>query len=205
MLLVTKILSQVAYPLLTSLLMFAGGGVLLGRGRRRAGALLLVASWGWLWLWSTPAFSDWFRASLEQRYPPAPLEDLHAADAIVVLGGGVEPARPPERPDPNLDAAVDRVWYAARLYRAGKAPCVLVSSGNVPWRGAAQPESAVMAELLQELGVPAGAILQEADSRTTRENRDRSLPILWQIDVEQPRCRKSLRHRVQALGPCGLP
>jgi uncharacterized SAM-binding protein YcdF (DUF218 family) len=57
---------------------------------------------GWLWLWSTPAFSDWIRAGLEQRYPPSTLDGLPEADAIVVLGGGTEPAAPPERLDPNL-------------------------------------------------------------------------------------------------------
>lgn len=178
MLLLTKILSQMVYPLMASLLGVAGAGVLIRCGRRRSGGLLLAAAVGWLWLWSTPAFSDWIRAGLEQRYPPSPLEGLPAADAIVVLGGGTEPAAPPERIDPNLNAAVDRLWYAARLYRAGKAPRVLVSGGALPWSGVEQPESSVMANLLQELGVPAASILQEAESRTTRENRDRSLPVL---------------------------
>jgi uncharacterized SAM-binding protein YcdF (DUF218 family) len=178
MLLLTKILSQLAYPLLTALLLAAGAGLLLWRGRRRSGAWLLGIALGWLWLWSTPAFSDWLRATLEQRYPPVSLEQLPSADAIVVLGGVAEAAAPPLRPDPNLGAAIDRVWYAARLYRAGKAPWILVSGGNLPWGGGEQPESSVMAELLRELGVPAAAILQESASRTTRENRDRSLPIL---------------------------
>ena len=178
MLLLTKILSQCAYPLLTALLLAAGAGVLLWRGRRRSGAWLLSVALGWLWLWSTPAFSDWLRATLEQRHPPALLEQLPTAAAIVVLGGVAEAAAPPMRPDPNLGAAADRIWYAARLYRAGKAPWVLVSGGKLPWGGGEQPESVVMAELLQEWGVPATAILQESASRTTRENRDNSLPLL---------------------------
>jgi len=199
MLLFTKILSQFAYPLLASLLLLAGAGVLLSRGRRRSGALLLSVALGWLWLWSTPAFSDWFRATLEQRYPSAPLEQLPTADAIVVLGGLVEAAVPPERLDPNLGAAADRIWHAAHLYRAGKAPWVLVSGGYLPWSGVEQPESAVMADLLQELGVPATAILRESNSRTTRENRDHSLPILREYGVRRILLVTSALHMPRAL------
>ena len=199
MLLLTKILSQIAYPLLASLVLAAGAGILLWRGRRRFGALLLSIALGWLWLWSTPAFSDWVRATLEQRYPLTPLEQLPAADAIVVLGGLVEAAAPPERLDPNLGAAADRIWHAARLYRAGKAPWVLVSGGNLPWSGIQQPESSVMAELLQELGVPATAILQEPGSRTTRENRDRSLPILQANGIHSILLVTSALHMPRAL------
>lgn len=199
MLLLTKILSQIAYPLLASLLLAAGAGILLWRSRRRSGALLLIVALGWLWLWSTPAFSDWFRATLEQRYPPTPLEQLPVVDAIVVLGGLVEAAVPPEQLDINLGAAADRLWHAARLYRTGKAPLVLASGGNLPWSSNEQPESSVMAELLQELGVPPTAILQESRSRTTRENRDNSLPILQAHGIRRVLLVTSALHMPRAL------
>ncbi|MDG4550522.1 MAG: YdcF family protein [Candidatus Contendobacter sp.] len=198
MLLLTKVLSQLAYPLSTALLLAVGAGVLLWRGRRRSGGWLLALALGWLWLWSTPAFSDWVRATLEQRHPPVLLAQLPAADAIVVLGGVTEAAAPPLRPDPNLSAAIDRIWYAARLYRAGKAPSVLVSGGNLPWSDGA-PESSVMAELLEEWGVPAAAIVQESASRTTRENRDRSLPILRARGVRRILLVTSALHMPRAL------
>ena len=199
MLLLTKILSQIAYPLLASLLLAGGAGVLLWRGRRRLGGVLLSIALGWLWLWSTPVFSDWLRATLEQRYPAMRLEQLPTADVIVVLGGALEAAAPPARLDPNLGAAADRIWYAARLYRAGKAPRVLVSGGQLPWSGVEQPESSVMAELLQEWGVPAAAILQESASRTTRENRDYSLPLLHAHGVRRVLLVTSALHMPRAL------
>jgi uncharacterized SAM-binding protein YcdF (DUF218 family) len=198
-LLLIKSLSQIAYPLLASLLLAAGAGVLFWRGRRRGGALLLAVALGWLWWWSTPAVSDWLRATLERHHPPVPLERLPGADAIVVLGGVVEAAVPPERPDPNLGAAADRIWHAARLYRAGKAPRILAVGGNLPWSGVERPESSVMAELLQELGVPAAAILQESSSRTTRENRDRSLPMLQALGVRRILLVTSALHMPRAL------
>ena len=119
MLLLTKILSQIAYPLLASLLLAGGAGVLLWRGRRRLGGVLLSIALGWLWLWSTPVFSDWLRATLEQRYPAMQIEQLPTADAIVVLGGAMEAAAAPARLDPNLGAAADRVLQQ-RLPRSGQ-------------------------------------------------------------------------------------
>lgn len=146
-----------------------------------------------------PAFSDWVRATLEQRHPPLPVEALPGADAIVVLGGGMEAARPPERLYPDLNAAADRVWHAARLFRAGKAPLILASGGNLPWSGAERAEAEVMAELLQELGVPKAAIVLEARSRTTQENRDNSLPVLHQLGAHRILLVTSALHMPRAL------
>lgn len=199
MLLLTKILSQIAYPLLASLLLAAWAGTLLWRNRRRSGGILLIVALGWLWLWSTPVFSDWIRASLERRYPPLPVAKLPAVDAIVVLGGAMEAAKPPERLYPDLNAAADRVWHAARLFRAGKAPLILVSGGNLPWSGIDRPEAAVIAELLQEFGVPATAIVLEPNSRTTRENRDNSLLILHSLGVHRILLVTSALHMPRAL------
>ncbi len=178
MLLLIKILSQIAYPLLASLLLAIGAGLLLWRGRRQTGAWLLTIAIAWLWLWSTPVFGDWLRATLEQRYPAVSVDSLPTADAIVLLGGAVQPAAPPERPDPDLSAAADRVWHAARLYHAGKAPFILISGGKLPWSSADLPEAEAIADLLRPLGVPDSALILETHSRTTRENRDDSLPIL---------------------------
>lgn len=178
MLLLIKILSQIAYPLLASLLLAIAAGLFLWRGRRRTGAWLLAIAIAWLWLWSTPVFGDWLRATLEQRYPAVSVDSLPAADAIVLLGGAVQPAAPPERPYPDLGAAADRVWHTARLYHAGKAPFILVSGGTLPWSGADLPEAEAIADILRQLGVPNSALILETRSRTTRENRDDSLPIL---------------------------
>ena len=62
-----------------------------------------------------------------------------------------------------------------------------------------QPESSVMAELLQQLGVPAAAILQETRSRTTRENRDFSLPILQANGIRRILLVTSALHMPRAL------
>jgi uncharacterized SAM-binding protein YcdF (DUF218 family) len=68
--------------------------------------------------------------SLEWQYSPP--TDIPAADAIVVLGGGTEPAIPPRR-SVEINSAGDRVFAAAQLYRDGKAPVLILSGGNIDW------------------------------------------------------------------------
>jgi uncharacterized SAM-binding protein YcdF (DUF218 family) len=93
-------------------------------------------------------------------------------DAIVVLGGGISPAMPPQREFPRLVNGADRVWLAARLYHNKVAPRVIVSGGGymadpeVP----VTSEAAAMRQFLIDLGVPAEAIADEAKSNNTIEN-----------------------------------
>jgi uncharacterized SAM-binding protein YcdF (DUF218 family) len=63
----------------------------------------------------------------------------------------------------------DRLFQAARLYLAGKAPRVVVSAGRLTW-SREQPESTGMADVLEFFGVPRTAILEEPRSRNTYEN-----------------------------------
>jgi len=90
---------------------------------RSAGLARLPLVLGIVVLWgaATPILSDSLGASLEWRSPPVAVQASPSADAIVVLGGAVEGARPP-RCTLDLSDHADRVLHAARLYRAGKAP-----------------------------------------------------------------------------------
>ena len=51
-------------------------------------------------------------------------------DAIVVLGGGISPAYPPEQPEPDLNDSSDRIWEGARLYHRGVAPRIVITGGS---------------------------------------------------------------------------
>ncbi|HXH01800.1 MAG TPA: YdcF family protein [Candidatus Competibacteraceae bacterium] len=166
----SKVVTQIAYPLCTSLLLAALAGLLQWRGRRGLGGGLLLLALGWLWLWSTPQVSEWLRGSLERRYTVVPLAQLPPADAIVVLGGGVEGVHPPERLQPNLMAGADRVWQGAQLYRAGKAPRVVLSGGYLQWGRSRQPEAEAMQTLIRDFGVPDEALILEGESRNTHQN-----------------------------------
>ncbi|WP_293124665.1 YdcF family protein [Microcoleus sp. bin38.metabat.b11b12b14.051] len=162
----SKLLPLLIYPLgLSCLLMMAALITLWKRPKwaaaPMAGALiiLLLGSTGWV--------SKSLVRSLEwQNIPTA---ELPQASAIVVLGGGVKAALAP-RPWVELGEAGDRIIYASRLYRQGKAPLLVLTGGRVDWKGGGSPESADMAEIAQTMGVPASAILQDPDSHNTYQN-----------------------------------
>lgn len=95
--------------------------------------------------------------------------------AIVVLGGAINPAYPPRRADPDLNDAADRIWHAARLYHQGVAKRIIVTGGKGPGLESRQDiasEAVTMRQMLIDLGIPAGAIVLEESSRTTRENAE---------------------------------
>ena len=89
------------------------------------------------------------------------------ADAIVLLGGAI-------RGDTHmgtlgdLNQQADRLVHAVALYKAGKAPWLLVTGGAASRAPGARHE--IMRDLLEVMGVPAGAILLEDKSRDTYQN-----------------------------------
>lgn len=132
-----------------------------GRGRvRRAGLLAAAAASVALWFAATPMWSCIVGLPLERPYLAMQNPDaLPKADAIVLLGGGIGKCDEMEFPD--MAESADRVWHAARLYRAGKAPLVVVSGRN---------DLAAAVPLLVDLGVPREAIAVDNESRNTYEN-----------------------------------
>jgi uncharacterized SAM-binding protein YcdF (DUF218 family) len=174
MLVLIKLLGSLLYPL--NLALLAAIGALLLRRRAQLSRVLLAFAVAWLWAWSTPWVAEQAARSLEHAYPPLPAERLPPADAIVLLGGLLDPASSPHHDD--LNAAADRVRFAAQLWRAGKAPRLVCSGGLAPLSRASAAECPRLAVLLAELGVPPEAVVTEADSRTTRENADRTAALL---------------------------
>lgn len=85
---------------------------------------------------------------------------LHRADAIVVLGA----AQYDGKPSPILKA---RLVHALQLYRAKLAPVIVTTGGREPGDDSGYTEASVGAAWLQRQGVPAPAILEEQTGRTT--------------------------------------
>ena len=153
----TRFAGQFAYPLNLSMLLIAIGILAGWRKRRRLSASSMAVGFTILIVFSNPMFAGWLVGSLERRHPPLPM-NAEPADAIVLLGGGIGSARPP-RTSADLTDASDREWYATRLYARQQRPKVIVCGS---------PHDAVA--LLEQWGVPRTSIIEEADSRTTREN-----------------------------------
>ena len=125
---------------------------------RRIGWLVVA----WLWLCTTPAMTWLVGAPLEREFlvdGRVPAVSTHQrSDAIVVLGGGMGG-------DTNLSSyaemsfGADRVWHAARLYAAGKAPRVVATGDNA--RDTTLP-------LLRDFGLSEGAV-SFLDAKNTEE------------------------------------
>lgn len=84
---------------------------------------------------------------LEQPYIRATLDDLPAADAIVLLGGGYEITKN-DALHLNLNESGDRVLMAMELVNSRKAPALVIGGGRAKIDGQQIRESDVLAKLL---------------------------------------------------------
>jgi uncharacterized SAM-binding protein YcdF (DUF218 family) len=140
---------------------------------RRLALLVLVLGVAHVVILSFPLVSDALMGSLEkQARAAAALAPACCYDAIVVLGGGIGGAHPPELPDPHLNDGADRIWHAARLWKRGVAPRIIVSGGSFFAQHGGPPitEAEAMRVFLIDLGVPDGAITDEGKALNTIEN-----------------------------------
>lgn len=180
MYLLNKIVGGCLNPLVIGLVLIVAGGLCLWRSWRKTGFGLLIGAVVWLWLWSTPMTYRWMGGALESEWPVVKAEDAPTADAIVLLGGGMG-SNTNVYPYAEMWNGADRVWHAARLYKAGKAPIVIPT-------GAGEKESSV--PLLLDLGVPEGAIRVEPKARNTEEN------AMFVEKILEPRNTQNTRKRV---------
>ena len=169
---VVKYLSSLLMPPASLAVGTIVGLVLLAAGWRRLGwAAILAAAVGTSIL-SWPPLGDALLGYVENQARAAERGRPSCCyDAIVVLGGGIAPAAPPERDFPSLSDGSDRIWYAARLYKQGVAPRIIVSGGGfLAEHGPAATEAEAMRVFLIDLGVPDSAIVNEGKSVNTIEN-----------------------------------
>ncbi|MBQ3747298.1 MAG: YdcF family protein [Kiritimatiellae bacterium] len=141
--------------------------------RQRMAKWLGGLSVAWLWLWMTPAMTWIVGVPLEKEFlvdgKVPTVETFPEVDAIVLLGGsmGIET---------NLSqyaemwTSADRVWQAARLYRAEKATKI-IATGNYAID--------TTLPLLKEFGVGEEAV-SFLDARTTEEEAKG----LWEMLVK---------------------
>ncbi len=170
---ITTILGQLICPLTISIVLVLFGLLATFRRRRRMGAALSTIGLVILIMFSSPWCTSLLTGSLESRYAPLPESEAEAADAIVLLGGGVGSAQPP-RSFANLTDASDRDLHAARLFKSGRAPLVIVCGS---------PPEAV--DLLVEWGVRRESIIEEAESRTTRQNAVNARQIIEDRELKR--------------------
>ena len=117
---VVKYLSLLLLPPASLALGTIIGVVLLALGWRRLGlvAILTAAFVNSVMAW--PPLGDALLRYVEDQARIAEKATPRCCyDAIVVLGGGIAPAIPPERDFPSLTDSSDRIWTAARGNSSG--------------------------------------------------------------------------------------
>ncbi len=131
-------------------------------GRKRLAKWIGVITVAWLWLWMTPIMTWVVGVPLEREFlvdgrVPA-VESFPEADVIVLLGGsmGIETNMSSYA---EMATSADRVWQAARLYKAGKASKIIATGDYA--KDTTLP-------LLKEFGVGEEAV-SFLDARTTEE------------------------------------
>ena len=194
----SKILPLLVVPLGIVIVTISAALFLAWSGRRRASAGLVVLALLVLWVSSMPITAGTLYSSLIRNYPAVPLQEIPAGDCIIVLGGAVGPAVYP-RVDIELNEAVDRVYKAAQLFRAGKGQVVIVAAGNQPWHAHQQPEAVAIQSLLVEWGVPQWAIALDGASRNTRENAINAREAMEQMSCEAPLLVTSAAHMQRSV------
>lgn len=186
----SKFLPNFVYPLGLSFLLVLLALILRRRQRLQTAVLVIVTAIilvsGNRWV----AFS--LARSLEWRYlPPDPIP---SAEAIVVLGGGTESEQYP-RPLVETNSAGDRVLYAGKLYKEGKAPVVLLSGGNITWLGGRTTTPAEdMARILDLMEIPRSAVWLQTKSRNTYEDALYSSQMLKENGIEKVLLVTSAQH-----------
>ena len=148
-----------------------------------------------LWSASNGWVSNYLVKSLEWQNIP---ETIPQAEAIVLLGGSTKaPSYPRSMPD--ISEQGDRVIYAAKLYKEGKAPLIIAAGGRIDWRVGGQPESEDMQQLLEFIGIPNEAIIKESKSLNTHENAVNVREILREKRIEKILLVTSAMHMPRSL------
>lgn len=152
----------------------------------RAGRRWLIA---WLfiyWFLSTPLGSGVFAGATSWGFEPlGAKEEARDANAIVLLGGGIQSYLIDDLALDDLDASAIRVLEAARLYRLLGGPVVIVSGGNTNDLTPPRPEGNAFKAALLQLGVPRERIIVDNRSLTTRQQALTLKPVLESLGIHQ--------------------
>jgi uncharacterized SAM-binding protein YcdF (DUF218 family) len=160
MLLLNKILPILVLPLGFTLLCILAGLVFRKRLLLWYAALVLFA-------FSMPVVGDGLMRFVEGGTVRLPVSSVGEADAIVVLSGMIRQVE--GAPLGEWGDGVDRFEGGIDLFKAGKAPLIVFTRGQMPWQPNAIPEGELLAKRGVLLGVPQSAILLTAKVGNTAD------------------------------------
>jgi uncharacterized SAM-binding protein YcdF (DUF218 family) len=150
---------------------------------RRPRRLLLSAILFYYSLGITPT-ADLICAPLETKYTPLiSTQNIEGIKAIVVLGGGAQPAGRLWPFDQVSRPTAFRLLEAVRLFRSMDSPYIIVSTGKASPFLQNYTESQIMAEFLSTTGIPKELIIEESSSSNTYENAKYTVALLREKEL----------------------
>jgi uncharacterized SAM-binding protein YcdF (DUF218 family) len=186
-----KILPLLASPLFAVFFLVLGGIIFRSRKTSLVGLVLLFVC-------SLPILSDRLIAYLEKDYQLERASNFHSADAIVVLSGMVRTIQTKNGLDYEWGDASDRIFAGIDLFKAQKAPLLILTRGKLPW-SAGKPEGEYLFEVAIKGGVAKESIIltknventdQEAQSVKNLLKDKKSKIILVTSAFHMPRAQK---------------
>ena len=173
--LLSKLLDVLLGPVAWSLALGALALLRLRRGRSRAATRLALAALALLYLFSVQPVANGLMYAAESGARSTFRPD-HVYDAVIVLGGALEPGATRASGEVQLNAAGERVQRGFELLREGRARRALLSGGAVDAEGPTDAEA--MATLLTRWGIARERLVLETRSRNTRENALEAAPLV---------------------------
>lgn len=156
---VNKIVGWMLSPLGVFFSGLVFGAVLRTRGKPwgRIGNWMVILALAQVWFFGCGVTTRFIGLPLEGPEAEVSMASLPCVDAIVLLGGGMGVHEKCGRAE--MYGGADRVWTAAKAFKAGKAPVVTVSGGG------AGGELAMLADL----GVDTNRTIVIREARNTEE------------------------------------
>ena len=165
----SKVLPALLFPVGMVCFLCLLTGILALRRKAKSTVILAFSATAILYLSASPIVCHFLLRGLERNYPEP--ESYPKVSAIVLLGGAMIPLELPRR-HPATNACGDRLLQAARVWKMGLAPEMVVTGGAIPFvTGYGGDEASLYASLLVELfNVPDSSILKVSQSQNTYED-----------------------------------
>ncbi len=176
--------------------------VLLWRKRQRGFATMAAGIAAFIFLIGATHLPDVLLESLERPYLSVKLDTLPQADAVVMLGGCLDPA-PNEVAGLHLTKAADRIVAALELIRLGKSPVLICGGAGAERNGVMQIEAELLKQALIERRVPVPEIISLGHCADTHDEAVRTRAILQQRGWRRVLLVTSANHLPRAVATFG--
>lgn len=130
-----------------------------------------------LYVFSTPIVAGNFFKLIEGTAPRKTPTEMPSVDAIVVLSGMINQIKSTNGVQPEW-ADPDRYFGGIELFKAGKAPKIIFTRGQLPWGKTLQTEGDILKKFALEQGIPDSSILLTDNVENTADEAKAVVKIL---------------------------